>query len=90
MRLHRNQMQRMKVRNLPFGGVKDLSLVFYARSCGMASPASGGETARGPLFPVVSLILFCIEFWQEKPFRMHDRLQFSRDGGVWRSRLLYP
>lgn len=32
----------------------------------------------------------CIEFWQEGPFRMHDRLQFSRIGNTWSSQLLYP
>jgi pyridoxamine 5'-phosphate oxidase len=31
-----------------------------------------------------------IEFWQERPFRLHDRLAFSRDGGVWVRSLLYP
>ncbi len=33
-----------------------------------------------------------IEFWQEGPHRLHDRLLFERDpnGGRWRKTLLYP
>jgi pyridoxamine 5'-phosphate oxidase len=31
-----------------------------------------------------------IEFWQERPFRLHDRVLFQRDGGQWRKQLLYP
>lgn len=29
-----------------------------------------------------------VEFWRDRPFRLHDRLRFTRDGDVWtRSRL---
>lgn len=31
-----------------------------------------------------------IEFWQDKPFRLHDRLVFVRDGDAWRTDKLYP
>lgn len=31
-----------------------------------------------------------IEFWQERPFRLHDRWLFSRDGERWRRQRLYP
>ncbi len=31
------------------------------------------------------------EFWHDRPFRLHDRLQFTRDGrGGWTSCRLYP
>jgi pyridoxamine 5'-phosphate oxidase len=31
-----------------------------------------------------------IEFWQELPHRLHERLSFTRDGGGWRRERLYP
>lgn len=31
-----------------------------------------------------------IEFWLEKPFRLHDRLVYHRDGDAWRTEWLYP
>ena len=31
-----------------------------------------------------------IEFWQDRPFRLHDRLLFVRDGKGWTQSLLYP
>jgi pyridoxamine 5'-phosphate oxidase len=31
-----------------------------------------------------------IEFWQERPFRMHDRTVYTRTGDVWTISKLYP
>ena len=31
-----------------------------------------------------------IEFWQEQPSRLHDRLVFIREGAGWRKQRLYP
>ena len=31
-----------------------------------------------------------IEFWQEMPFRLHDRIEFIKDKENWVSRKLYP
>lgn len=30
------------------------------------------------------------EFWRDRPFRLHDRITFERDGDGWRRGLLYP
>ena len=31
-----------------------------------------------------------VEFWQDQPSRLHDRLVFVREGKVWRKELLFP
>jgi len=31
-----------------------------------------------------------LEFWEERPFRLHDRLVYTRDGAGWRNERLYP
>jgi pyridoxamine 5'-phosphate oxidase len=31
-----------------------------------------------------------IEFWQERPFRLHDRWLYTRDGEVWQRQRLFP
>ncbi len=31
-----------------------------------------------------------LEFWQDKPFRLHDRLVYNRDGDAWRTEHLFP
>ena len=31
-----------------------------------------------------------IEFWQERPFRLHDRILFVREGEEWRRERLFP
>lgn len=31
-----------------------------------------------------------MEFWHDRPFRLHDRVRFERDGDGWRKVRLYP
>ncbi|MBU2167909.1 MAG: pyridoxamine 5'-phosphate oxidase [Alphaproteobacteria bacterium] len=38
------------------------------------------------------LVPIQVEFWRDRPFRLHDRLRFDRDGtgAAWQTRRLYP
>lgn len=38
------------------------------------------------------LVPLQVEFWRDRPFRLHDRLRFDRDGvdAPWRTQRLYP
>jgi pyridoxamine 5'-phosphate oxidase len=31
-----------------------------------------------------------VEFWRDRPFRLHDRMRFNRDGDGWRKTRLWP
>ncbi|HKF11860.1 MAG TPA: pyridoxamine 5'-phosphate oxidase [Xanthobacteraceae bacterium] len=51
-----------------------------------------GTIPRPPYWTGYRLRPLLIEFWQERPFRLHDRLEFRREtfDGPWRKTRLYP
>lgn len=51
-----------------------------------------GEIPRPPHWRGWRLVPLQIEFWRDRPFRLHDRLVFTRDapGAAWRKSRLYP
>lgn len=49
-----------------------------------------GPVPRPPFWSGFRVLPAQIEFWQQKPFRHHDRQRFTRIGGVWHHEWLFP
>ena len=49
-----------------------------------------GEVPRPPYWTGFRIAPLSIEFWQDKPFRLHDRVVFTREGEGWLKVRLYP
>ncbi len=49
-----------------------------------------GAIPRPPYWSGFRLVPERIEFWEDRPFRLHDRFAYVKDGEIWRRDTLYP
>jgi pyridoxamine 5'-phosphate oxidase len=51
-----------------------------------------GTVPRPPFWVGYRIVPLVLEFWQDRPYRLHDRIEFRRDasGGPWTRTRLYP
>jgi pyridoxamine 5'-phosphate oxidase len=51
-----------------------------------------GAVPRPPHWSGYRILPLIVEFWHDRPFRLHDRVEFRRDdlGQAWRKARLYP
>lgn len=56
----------------------------------MATEVGEGSVVRPPHWSGFRIVPTSLEFWKDGEFRLHDRVQFKRDGDGWSSSRLYP
>ena len=63
---------------------------FERRYAEMQARFDGADVPRPPHWSGFRLIPDAIEFWLDRPYRLHERRLFERRGDQWSEGLLYP
>ncbi len=64
--------------------------VLEARLAEMEARYPGEDIPRPPHWSGYRVVPSAFEFWQDQPYRLHDRTVFERDGAAWRAGKLFP
>jgi pyridoxamine 5'-phosphate oxidase len=67
-------------------------LAFETRVAAYTAKYALGAVPRPEFWIGFRIVPMTMEFWADRPFRMHDRIEFRRDavGGTWTKTRLYP